>query len=104
MMSQTRHINPEHTRISRFTGRNCRTIAADGSQKTTGLVLLDAAQMHETELFCRMNEELRQSNAGEIILVSNCPEHLAQDICKWSGHRQTYVHYCKKNKAVAISR
>lgn len=79
-------------------------ISVNGLSKHESLLQYDAARLHETELFCHINEDLSRISRSDIILITNCPEELATDICKWSCHRDAIAHYCKKNQAVAVSR
>lgn len=104
MLNQTKQANQCYVTINRFTGRSSRIISINKTGVKKSLMEINAGQFHDTELFCRINEELRRMGKHDEILVTNCNQELAEDICKWSSHRDAIAHYCRKNQAVAVTR
>ena len=104
MLSQDNQSNHSFVVLKRFTGRHRKMISVSGDQKDQKIVQLDASQLHETELFMKINEEFHAISDDETILITNCPKELGDDVGRWSKQRDAITHYCTKNKAVAISR
>jgi len=90
--------------LNKFTGRHGKMISVSGTQNDQKIVQFDASQLHETELFLKINETFCLIGDNDIILISNCPKELGDDVGLWSKQRDAITHYCTKNKAVAISR
>ena len=104
MLSQAKESTRSYVVLNRFTGRNGKMISVSGTHIDQNIVQLDASQLHETELFVKINETFRLIGDNDTILVSNCPKELGEDVAHSSELRDAISHYCNKNKAVAISR
>lgn len=105
MFSTTTQTNRSYVVLdfSRFIGRNCKLLSAQGSKtvnrKSYGI---NAMKSCGQEMYLKLNKLIDSMQHNDIVVISNCTAMLSQDLGNWCKRRDVDSRYLAHRNTFAV--